>query len=338
MGRVLATIQEIKEINPIPDANAIEVASVLGWKVVIKKGDFKVGESCVYCEIDSVLPKRPEFEFLKDRKYRIRTIRLRKQLSQGICFPLSILPKGAPTEINSDVTELLGIEKYMPQIPANIAGTVKGTFPSFIPKTDETRVQVLQDIIAKHKNKICYVTEKVDGSSVTYFIKDGEFGVCSRNLELKETEDNLFWKMARELKVEEKLKSLKMNVSIQGELIGQGVQKNSLKIEGHKVLFYNVFDIDKFAYQDFEQFRKTMKAIKLETVPIIETAYKLDADTDNLIEKSKGMSALNGKVFREGIVIRPLKEEFDFQMSQGFNNGRLTFKAVNPEYLLKFEH
>lgn len=338
MGRILASIQEIKEINPIPDADAIEVASVLGWKVVVKKGDFKVGESCVYCEIDSVLPQRPEFEFLKDRKYRIRTIRLRKQLSQGICFPLSILPKDAPTDINSDVTELLGIEKYMPQIPANIAGTVKGTFPSFIPKTDETRVQVLQDIIAKHKNKICYVTEKVDGSSVTYFIKDGEFGVCSRNLELKETEDNLFWKMARELKVEEKLKSLKMNVSIQGELIGQGVQKNSLKIEGHKVLFYNVFDIDKFAYQDFEQFRKTMKAIELETVPIIETAYKLDADTDNLIEKSKGMSALNNKVFREGIVIRPLKEEFDFQMSQGFNNGRLTFKAVNPEYLLKFEH
>jgi len=337
MGRILASIQEIKEINPIPDADVIEVASVLGWKVVVKKGDFKVGDSCVYCEIDSVLPKRPEFEFLKDRKYRIRTIRLRKQLSQGICFPLSILPKGTPTKINSDVTELLCIEKYMPQIPANIAGTVKGTFPSFIPKTDETRVQVLQDIIAKHEGKVCYVTEKVDGASVTYYIRDGEFGVCSRNLELKETEDNLFWKMAREHKVEEKLKSLGMNVSIQGELIGQGVQKNSLKIEGHKVLFFNVFDINRFAYQDFEQFKKTMKTIGLETVPIIEIGYKLDANTDNLIEKSKGMSALNGRVFREGIVIRPLKEEFDFQMSQGFNNGRLTFKAVNPEYLLKFE-
>jgi RNA ligase (TIGR02306 family) len=335
MGRKLATIQTIKEINPIPGADKIEVASVLGWKVVIRKGEFKAGESCVYCEIDSILPEKPEFEFLKDRKYRIRTVRLRKQLSQGICFPLTILPKDTPIEIDSDVTEILGIEKFMPQIPANISGTVKGGFPSFVPKTDETRIQVLQDVLTKFKGTKCYVTEKVDGSSATYFYRKGQFGVCSRNLELKETEENLFWKMARELKLEEKLKSLGYNVSIQGELIGPGIQKNPLKLEGHKVLFFNVFDTDKFKYLNFEEFKDTIVNLGLETVPILETDFKLEDNIDNLTEKAKGVSALNSKVFREGIVFRPLKEEFDFQMSQGFNNGRVSFKAVNPDYLLK---
>ena len=96
------------------------------------------------------------------------------------------------------------------------------------------------------------MTEKVDGCSVTYFYKDGEFGVCSRNLELRETEDNLFWKMARTLKIEEKLKQYydaqKTNMAIQGELIGMGIQKNNLRLPENKVLFFNVFNIDKFEY------------------------------------------------------------------------------------------
>ena|SRR4030042_1821508 len=339
--RKLATIQQITALNSIPEADNILVASVLGWKVVVRKEDFKVGDLCVYCEIDSILPEKPEFEFLRNKKFRIRTIRMRGQISQGICFPLSILPKDypkdIPLEVGVEVTEILGIEKYMPQIPANIAGLAKGNFPSFIPKTDETRVQVLQDILTRHKGKVCYVTEKVDGTSATYYLRDGEFGVCSRGLELKETEENLFWIMAKKLDVEKKLRDFGKNIALQGELIGQGIQKNNLKIEGHKVLFFNVFDIDGYKYYDFEEFKKMIESLGLETVPILETDYVLDDNIDNIIEKSKGLSVVNPKVFREGIVIRPLKEEIDLQLSQGFGNGRVTFKAVNPDYLLKFE-
>jgi len=352
--RKLATIQRITEINPIIGADSIEVASILGWKVVIQKNQFKVDDIVVYCEIDSLLPIRPEFEFLRKSCYkknengegfRIKTIRLRGQISQGIVFPLTILNKsdqiiaaiknGRHVE-GTDITESIGITQYIPAIPQNIAGTVKGPFPSFILKTDETRVQVLQDVLTRHKGKVCYVTEKVDGSSVTYYYRNGEFGVCSRNLELKETEDNLLWKMARKYKIEEILKQTGKNMALQGELIGIGVQKNNLRIPENKVLFFNVFDIDKCQYYNYSEFIHFFANVELESVPILETNYILNDNIDFLIEKSKGVSKLNEKVFREGIVIRPLEECFDFHMSQGFANGRLSFKAINPEYLLKY--
>lgn len=89
--RKLATIREIKDIQPIEGADRIEVATVDGWQVVIKKGEFKVGDKIIYIEIDSIVPEREEFEFLRDRKFRVRTIKLRKQISQGLIMPLSIL-------------------------------------------------------------------------------------------------------------------------------------------------------------------------------------------------------------------------------------------------------
>lgn len=144
--RKLASIQRIKALEPIEGADAIERATVLGWQLVVKKDEFRVGELCIYCEIDSILPEKPEFEFLKSRGMRIRTIRLRGQISQGICFPLSFLPAETLIEEDSDVTEILGVTKYEPPIPASLAGVMKGAFPSFIPKTDETRVQVLQNM------------------------------------------------------------------------------------------------------------------------------------------------------------------------------------------------
>ncbi|MDP3641567.1 MAG: RNA ligase family protein [Bacteroidota bacterium] len=209
--RKLASIQIIKALEPIEGADAIEKATVLGWQLVVKKNDFMVGDKVVYCEIDSLMPDRPAFEFLKPRGMRIRTIKLRGQISQGICFPLSILPPDFEVVEDADCTEVLGISKYEPPIPACLSGIMKGKFPSFIPKTDETRVQVIQKLLDKYKGEKCYVTEKVDGSSGTYYINNGEFGVCSRNLELLEDDENSFWKVARELDIENKLRSLNGN-------------------------------------------------------------------------------------------------------------------------------
>jgi RNA ligase (TIGR02306 family) len=338
--RKLATIQKIKELNPIPGADAIEVASILGWKVVVRKGEFKVGDLCVYCEIDSVMPDTSEFQFLRDKKFRIKTCRLKGQISQGIAFPLAIFrykTEQSDWKEGTDVTELLEITQYIYQIPVNLAGQVKGQFPSFIPKTDETRVQVLQSLLNRYYETECYITEKVDGCSVTYYLKDGEFGVCSRNLELKETEDNLFWKLARELKIEEKLRTFNKNVALQGELIGAGIQKNNLKIPEKKILFFTIFDIDRWEYYSFSLFKRLIEGLGLETVPIISESYFLDDNIDKLVEMSKGISLINKKVFREGIVIRPLVEKIDLQMSNDWGNGRVSFKVVNPEYLLKYE-
>ena len=230
MERKLATIRIIDDIRPIEGADMIELVTVGGWNVVVaKEVGHKVGDHVVYCEIDSFLPIREEFEFLRKSSYkkmgdqegfRLKTIRLRGQVSQGLILPMSVFGDFGWTAYEGlDVTEKLGIVKYEPPIPAELSGKVKGSFPSFIPKTDEERIQNLTKEYQewKYQSKhLFYVTEKLDGSSATYYFKDGEFGVCSRNLELLETEGNSFWKVARELDLENKMKSLGKNVSFQG--------------------------------------------------------------------------------------------------------------------------
>jgi len=335
--RKLASIQEIKELNPIEGADSIEVAIILGWRVVVQKGQYSVGDKVVYIEIDSLLPDKPEFEFLKKRGLRVKTIRLRGQVSQGICFPLSILPNDFVPESDADCTELLGITKYEMPIPACLSGKIKGAFPSFIPKTDETRVQVLQRVLEKYKGEKCYITEKLDGSSATFFLKDGVFGVCSRNLELLEDEENSFWKVAREYDIEDKLRSMGMNIAVQGELVGEGIQGNKLKIKGQKVYFFNAFDIDKFQYLNFDEFAYTFIKLGLPTVPIIDFDYELENNIDLLVKRATIKSKLYPDTWAEGIVIRPHLEKIDLLLSnEKFHNGRVSFKAINPEFLLKY--
>jgi RNA ligase (TIGR02306 family) len=147
--RKLATIETLHDVRPHPNADSLELATIRGWQVVVKRGEFQSGDRCVYCEIDSVLPDRSEFQFLRDRKFRIKTIKLRGELSQGICFPITILNSGSELRRirdqqlseGSDVTELLGVTRYQPPIPACLGGNVEGSFPSFIPKTDCERIQ-----------------------------------------------------------------------------------------------------------------------------------------------------------------------------------------------------
>ncbi len=328
--RKLASIQKIKSLEPIKGADAIEKAQVLGWQLVVKKGEFNVGDLCVYCEIDCLMPDKPEFEFLKSKKMRVKTIKLRGQVSQGICFPLSILPAGDYTEEGLDVTEVLGIEKYEAPIPANLAGVMKGSFPSFIPKTDEPRVQILQDFIDEYKGEKCYITEKLDGSSVTYYMKNNEFGVCSRNLELIEDDKNSLWKVARELDIENKLRSLNKNYAIQGEIVGEAIQKNTLKLRGQTVFFFNIFDIDAYKYVDFNEFISLIELLRLTTVPVVDNKYILGNDIEELVEMSVARSLINPKSWREGIVIRPYKEQF-------ISGERFSFKVINPKFLLKYD-
>ncbi len=331
--RKLASIQKIKEIESIEGADAIEKAYVLGWQLVIRKGEFSVGDLCVYCEIDSIMPDKPEFEFVRAKSNRIKTIRLRGQISQGICFPLSVLPEGTEIAEDMDVTELLGVTKFEPPIPANLAGTVKGMFPSFIPKTDETRVQVLEKVLTTYAGMVCYVTEKLDGSSVTFYMKEGEFGVCSRNLDLEFNEDNSMWKFAIANRLEEKLKALNRNIALQGEIIGEGIQKNKYKSRGQSIYFFNIFDIDTYSYFSLQEAKALLADLELSMVPVLEENYLLESSVDALIAKSKMKSVLNKDTIAEGIVIRPVEEKIDKYVMQ----GRVSFKAINPDFLIKYD-
>lgn len=331
--RKLASIQEIKDIQPIENADAILVATVLGWKVVIKKSDnLKIGDKVVYCEIDSKMPKTEPFKFLESCNYRIRTQKFRGQISQGIIFPLSILPEGN-YEIGDDVTEILGIEKYEIPIPASVSGDAEGPFPGFIEKTDETRIQVLSDILPKYNGIKFYVTEKLDGCSVTAFNKDGDFGVCTRNLRMKDTPNSSPWKIIKELGVHENIGKLNRNIAIQGELIGWNIQGNKYKLKTNEFRFYvfNIFDIDKYRPVPLQEMLKITDKLGLKTVPIIDTEYILNFDIDKLVELSKGQSIICPTIKREGLVFKSVDYVEDPVL------GRLSFKAINPEFLIKYK-
>jgi hypothetical protein len=359
MERKLASIRRISDIQEIPGADMIELAIVDGWKVVVGKNvGHKINDLVVYCEIDSFLPIREEFEFLRKSSFkkmgdqegfRLKTIKLRGQVSQGLILPLSVLFEGygyrvsetllnenvalepnrtviSPSDmielvVGNDLTEVLGIVKYEPPIPAELSGKVKGLFPSFIRKTDEERIQNLADEYDEMKKHTYYVTEKLDGSSATFYFKNGEFGVCSRNLELLETEGNTFWKVARELDLENKLKEYGVNLSIQGELIGESVQGNPYKIKGQTVRFFNLFDIDLQVYHSLPVFKETMKVLGLETVPVLETHFHLPETIDELLKMADSKSVLNSNFDREGIVIRSL-------------DRKISFKVISNKFLL----
>ncbi len=331
MERKLASIRTITNIQPIPDADSIEVVSIGGWKVVTKKGEYQVGDMCIYCEIDSFLPILPQYEFLRKSSYkkmtdgtegfRLKTIKLRGQVSQGLVLPVSILPEGRELFEGMDVTGVLSITKYEPPIPASLSGQVKGMFPSFLQKTDEERVQNLSDVYPFNKSLRFYVTEKLDGSSATFYFKDGVFGVCSRNLELKETPDNTFWKVARQLKLEEILGTLNENICLQGELIGEGIQGNPYKIKGQTVKFFNAFNIDEYRRLSFTEFSNLMNKFKLDTVPVLDENFNLPETIDELLLFAEGKSLLNTNTEREGLVIR----------SQDVS---ISFKAISNKFLL----
>jgi RNA ligase (TIGR02306 family) len=378
MERKLASIQRIGSVLPIMGADAIEIVTINSWRVVSKKGEFKEGDLCVYFEIDSFLPIKEEFEFLRKSSYkkmgdaegfRLKTIKLRGQVSQGLCLPISILegpeefaigvskqPWGDQLQVGPyddalvieegvDVTEYLGVLKYEPPIPAELAGKVKGGFPGFIRKTDEERIQNMTKEYEDMKDKHYYVTEKLDGSSATYYFRDGVFGVCSRNLELADPgefepgtvlcedgverpkKENTFWKVANELRIREKLSALGENYAIQGELIGEGVQGNPYKIKGHTLRIFNVFNIDKQEYLGVDDMVHFLHKINvddkpLELVPIINYDYKLPPTIDEIIRYADDKSRLNGETDREGIVIRN-------------KDKSISFKAISNTFLLK---
>ena len=335
--RKMATIRKIDAIAPIEGADAIEVATIGGWKVVIKKGEFQVGDSAIYCEIDSWIPtelapflskgKEPrEFEGIKGE--RLRTVKLRGQLSQGLLIPLGIGVYDVNAELDegTDVSERLGIVKWERPMNAQLAGMAKGNFPSLIPKTDQERVQNLVKEIASAGNMTFEVTEKLEGSSMTCYLIDGVFGVCSRNLDLKETADNTFWQIARRDNIEGKMRGLfgvDKDVAIQGELIGPGIQGNIYKLTQPEFYVFDVYDVVSGSYLMPAFRRAIIEHMELNHVPVIADEKDLGIGTvDELLLWAEGVSTLNTKQEREGIVFKQ-------------SRGGMTFKAISNKYLLK---
>lgn len=371
--RKLASIQQITALTSIEGADRIVAASILGWQVIVLKEEFRVNDLGVFFEIDSFLPASDHrYDFLtKDLKtwegkqgYRLRTRKLKKTISQGLLLPLKDFPELKHYAIGSDVTEILKIEKWELPEPSQInmrsPGVQQARFPWFIPKTDEERVQNLPNVIEQNKGKYFEVTEKLNGTSATYFFggPDKEFGVCSRNLWLKnrnkywyhrlwlrikswfktiETERiNSYWKLAKKYKLDEILPKLGKQYAFQGEIIGEGIQKNPYKLKEQEFYIFNIYDIENFRYLNPLERTELIKYINnniqdkgvplyLKHVPIIEV-IQLDSfnSIQEIIDHADGQSLINPKGIREGIV---LKRE----------DGKFSFKSISNKYLLKEE-
>ena len=328
MERKLVTVRRIDSISPIEGADAIECAQVGGWKVVVKKGEFVAGQLATYYEIDSWIPENIAPFLCKDKREfngipgaRLRTIRLRGQVSQGLLLPI---PAAFATCVEGeDITEAIGVQKWEAPVSAQLSGQVRGNFPSFIKKTDQERIQNLKKELAEWTDTAVWeVTEKLDGSSMTVYLRDGEFGVCSRNLDLKPDEKNSFWAMAVKLGMEDKMRELGANIAIQGELIGPGIQGNKYNITEHQFRVFDVFDIDTFAYYDSMRRDEACVVLGLMHCPVLAEECVITSNMDELLTMADGLSELNDKANREGLVFKCV------------SNPDVSFKVISNKFLL----
>lgn len=314
--RKLASIQIISDIKPIENADFIEVGVVNGWEVVIKKNAFKIGDKCVYFEIDSVLPVE-NFPFLEETKGRVRTIKLRKQISQGLCLPISEVLGDDVYNVGDDVTEILGVIKY--EVPeAFKMGDSAGVFPNhLIQKTDEERIQSNLEYIGIFLNKPWVSTVKYDGTSSTFGWDDDVFVQCGRNHKKKDG-DNVFYDMVEKYD----LKKIPKKYMIQGEICGPRIQKNCLNIKNNDLFIFIVFNKETKEYLTYDERIEFCKNYGLKHVELNDRGEDFQFNLKELLERSEG-NYLSGKT-REGLVY-----EIDHSPK------RVSFKVINNKFLLK---
>ena len=345
--RKLASIQRIWKIEPIKGADRIELAHVLGWQCVVNKGQFQPLDIGVYFEIDSFLPVRPEFEFLRASSYkktdimgegfRLRTMRFRGQISQGLLLPLDQFPEiSADAAIGDDVTELLSVRKWEIEERATTGGTVIGNLPYDIPHTDETRIQEEPELIQAFAGLEYYISTKMDGSSHSIGIDENGFHVTGHNYEYKDDGTSSFYEFVKlrnyQTKMEEYAgeRGLK-TLTVQGEFCASGIQRNRLRLTKPEWYVFTIRENGKRV--GLKLMLAICEALNMTPVPIEEIGMDLPSrypTVETLLARADGDYPNGGK--KEGIVIRPTEPVFCPLISTS-----LSMKIVSNKYLLKSE-
>ena len=368
--RHLATIQTIAAIHPIPKADNLEVATVLGWSVVVRKDEnLKPGDKVVFFEIDSFLPvDDPRFEFLRKScfrettwqgsGFRIKTAKLRGQISQGLVVPVAKFPEIPPEALaqdGHDVTELLRVDKWDPTKggtlqssglprPGMVGTIISDSKPDGIPTTDEIRLQTIPGILEHFVGKPYYVTQKLDGTSVTVYVKDGKVGACSRRCEVSVDEVGPLTKVMRQHNLFELLPTLPerfplMNVAVQGEFCGPGIQKNRLELREMAWFVFDIFDLDQDRYLDLPDMVAVCDFLGLRRVPLVEQGERFPAEytLDALLKKAETSEYGPGRP-AEGIVVRT-QQSLALGAEDGWDAcaARGSFKVLNNKFLLKYD-
>ena len=330
--RSLVTVQKVKGISAIPDSDFLELAHIMGWQCVVKKGEFEAGDAGVYYEVDSFLPLDERYEFLRNSSYRdnadngqgfrIRTMKMRGQLSQGLLLPLAKFPELEGCAEGDDVTEKLNVKKwYIPETSA-AGGTIIGERPNGIPASDEIRIQSALELLDQLKGKPYYITTKMDGTSGIVYYIDGKIGCCSRNKEIKDEESALYWTPVYKYGLKEKLAGLGKNIVFTGEICGPGIQKNRLRLAATEWYIFDVKDWDAGKYLSYDEVVKLCAELEIPVVPLEERGEQFDYPLETLLEKARGKypSGLD----KEGIVVRDVHSP-----------KAVSFKVLNNDALLK---
>lgn len=351
MNKNLATIQRVLDVQPHNNADSFELIKILGWQVIVKKGEFKIGDLVIYITTDSIVPEHPEFEFLRNKKFKINPFQFKGAESAGVCCPLSILEKihgGKINEINgqliyvylnlyfnmkeliltegTDVTSFLNISKYETPIPAELAGQSKGIFPNFLIVTEEDNLRTYPSALEELWGLPYYITRKDSGCSGTFYINGGDFGVCSRHVDLKESNTNGFWRMAKKYDIKNALQTEFKNESwaIQGVICGPGIQKNPLGLTEMELHVFNLFDIKSRTYANFKRLSEFCKKYNLIMVTVITEGTAFGYDIDGIVKLASEQKYPNGCP-AEGIVIRPFESFTSTVLKKAWSG-----KVINP--------
>lgn len=344
MERKLASIQRVLDIVPIEKADMIELVRINGWQCVTRKGEFRRGDLGVFFEIDSIPPDTEPFRFLwqakpaadspsdaaavpRPDKFRIRTMKLRGTLSQGLFMRLQTFDLGDVCE-GDNVTERLGVAKYEPPAPEGM-GEFRARFPPLVPKTDELRVQSVPQVLDELRGLPYVVTLKYDGTSATFCIdpRDGLFHACGRNFSVAAGE-NLYWRVARKYDIEASL-ARHPHLAIQGEIVGPSVQKNRLRLSELTLFAFSVFDMSDARFLDHDAARALLAEIGVPAVAVVEEGDSFAHTLESLLQLAEGKyPGTNNE--REGIVVRPRRE-----MTSTVLAARLSVKAISNRFLLK---
>ncbi len=311
----LATVEKISNIQPIEGADKIMLATVLGWQVVIKKGEYQIGDLCVYIPIDTIVnPTKEYFKFLVDPKNpdvwpRIRTIRLRGKCSQGLIIPMSSLDQSLTYQEDDDVSVQLDVKKYEKENQITPSGTSsRYTFPTeIIPITDEDNLRSKYKVLNEMKGKELYITQKMDGSSMTLIKKGDTFMVCSRRLILEP--DAIMYQWVQREKINQRIIDYGQNLAIQGEFCGPKVNGNQLGLTDYKFYVFNVKNLDTGKFYGWDEIKALCNELKIESVPLVSIFMCDDNWTiDKFQEVANQQTYIHEtgkKVPGEGIVIRP---------------------------------
>jgi len=334
----LASIEVIKKLRLHPNADRLEIAEVLGWQTVVEKGLHREGDKIVFICIDTIVPRKEWSEFLvkketPDKPIRLKTIKLRGEYSAGIVLPLVVLPDLEDLDVGTDVTSLLGIKKYVKELPANLSGENEGEFPThIISKTDEdnglSNLELVEEVL---KYESVTITQKYDGSSITLIVDEGKLvKVCSRNLSKKDTETSVFWNAARKLQIPENWTGV-----IQGELCGPGIQKNTAGLTEIQIFVFQIkTNTDgQERYLNYDEMKKFCEnQLRCAVVPFVvklNTQHSLALYEQPLakLQELADRQVYSNNEPCEGIVVRPSAYPRSFA-----SRRPLGFKIINRTY------